>query len=160
MESKENRQDWYLIADRQQVAVSQKVYRMIRKDNNRIRTQAKAEESCAQTDYSACRGDCLTCPWHTQGILEGITEVELACDVRFFSTANTEETALNRMTLQAVYAQADVVVKQGALLLQLYFEHGCTYREIAERMGVSHVMIIKRMDTLLTYLRSHKKLFF
>ena len=161
MGSREENTSWYLTVGGDKVEVTEKVYRAYRTENNRVHKRACREYCCAQPNYAYCDGDCLSCSWHTTGILMSIDAIiesdrldELASNECF------EETVLNNLTMRCVYEQADRLVTDGAMILQMRFEEKKSIREIAKKLGVTHTAINKRMGILLKYFKTHHENFF
>ena len=141
----------------ERIPVSREVFQAVCKENNHIRYLARCEKRCMQARYFLCLGDCLLCPWHRRGIFEnpdGIDNTPFLLDQR-----DVEEEMILRETASAVYSFADRLVKDGSAILKMRYVCGCSCREIAREMGVSHSCICKRLHRMLTHFRAHAQLF-
>lgn len=159
MESRGQIDSRYLSANGQKIAVSHEVYQMMRQENNRIRYRARREQSCVQMKFSACRGDCQSCPWHVEGRVVSFGEVDVGRSSAMVSDCNVEDEVIRDVTMQQVYAHADHLARDGGLIMRLRFEKSYSSREIAEYLGVSHTAVNKRMNIILAYFRQNKALF-
>ncbi len=160
MESNEKTRTNYLIINGTRITVSHEVYQMIRKENNHIRNTARTEYRCSQEKYSACQGDCLTCPWHTKGRFWTDQDFDMEYSMKMASDTDVEEEVLSSITMEQVYAAADQVVQHGAVILRMRFEENCSHREIGKRLGITHQVIDRKMIRLLKFFRENKKDFF
>ena len=160
MENGEKNGSWYLYVNGERVTVSHEVYRMIRQENRKIRYQAQMEFRCAQENYAHCWGDCQSCPWYTNGRMETFTMMMEDREKTLASSQDVESEILSRLTMEKVYADADKIVCDGALILRLKCEEGLSNREIAEALGLSHTVINKRMKVLIHRLRARAKNYF
>lgn len=145
-----------LYVNDERIPVSREVFQAVCKENNHIRYLARCEKRCMQARYFMCPGDCLLCPWHRRGIFEnpdGIDNTPFLLDQR-----DVEEEMILRETASAVYSFADRLVKDGSAILKMRFVCGCSCREIAREMGVSHSCICKRLHRMLTHFRAHAQL--
>ena len=146
-----------LYVNDERIPVSREVFQAVCKENNHIRYLARCEKRCMQARYFLCLGDCLLCPWHRRGIFEnpdGIDNTPFLLNQR-----DVEEEMILRETASAVYSFADRLVKDGSAILKMRFVCGCSCREIAREMGVSHSCICKRLHRMLTHFRAHAQLF-
>ena len=158
MEGRGHNDSRYLSINGQKIAVSHEVYQMMRQENNRIRYRARCEQSCVQMKFSACRGDCQSCPWHVEGRVVSISKVDAKLSSSMAANYNVEDEVVRNVTMQQVYAQADQLACDGGLILQLRFEKCYSNREIAECLGVSHTAVNKRMNAMLAHFRKNKVL--
>lgn len=122
MESRGQIDSRYLSVNGQKIAVSHEVYQMMRQENNRIRYRARCEQSCAQMRFSACRGDCQSCPWHVEGRMVSISQVDARLSSSMVADYNVEDEVVRNVTMQQVYTQADQLACDGGLILRLRFE--------------------------------------
>lgn len=146
-----------LYVNDERIPVSREVFQAVCKENNHIRYLARCEKRCMQARYFLCLGDCLLCPWHRRGIFEnpdGIDNTPFLLDQR-----DVEEEMILRETASAVYSFADRLVKDGSAILKMRYVCGCSCREIAREMDVSHSCICKRLHRMLTHFRAHAQLF-
>ena len=160
MESREQKKSWYQVVNGEKVEVSEQVYEEIRRDNNTIRYHAHLEQSCAQTSYRSCCGDCWTCKWHIQGQVESYDNIDPERNLSCASSIDIETEVLSQMILENVYRKADEIFGNGSEILKMRFEENLPVREIAKRLGVSHVSVLNRLDVMLNYFKAHKKVFF
>ncbi len=147
----------YLYVNGERVPVSHEVFQAVCKENNHIRYLARCEKRCMQAQYSKCQGDCLLCPWQRRGFfenLDGINNTPFLLNQR-----DMEEDIILRETVRTVYRCADQLVKDGSVILKMRFICGCSCREIAQEMGVSHSCITKRLHMMLTHFHTHAQLF-
>ena len=158
MEGRGHNDSRYLSINGQKIAVSQEVYQMMRKENNRTRYRARCEQSCAQMRFSVCRGECQSCRWHVEGRVVSISKADVNLSSSMAANYNVEDEVVRNVTMQQVYAQADQLVCDGGLILQLRFEKCYSNREIAEYLGVSHTAINNRMNAMLAHFRMNKAL--
>ena len=72
---------------------------------------------------------------------------------------SVEEKVIRKLTVERVYEHADRVVPDGAQILRLRFIECMNSREIAERIGVSHTVVNRRLTRLMAYFQANKKFF-
>ena len=160
MESRVENKSWYLTVNGSRVEVTEEVYRAYRFENNRVHKLAWHERRCAQPNFAHCNGDCLTCSWHASGILRSINITKSDYQAELASNECVEETVLTGLIMSCIYKQADSLVRDGALILQMRFGERLSIREIAKRLGVSHTAINKRLGILLEYFKNNYEKFF
>lgn len=160
MESRGQTGSNYLIVNGEKIMVSHEVYRMICEENNRIRYNARSEFRCAQENYSACRGDCLICPWHTKGRIWGDEEFDMERSMAMADSCDVEAEVLSAIAMEKVYAKADQLVRYGALILMLRCEENCSNREIARRIGLARQVVDCKMNAMLKFFRKNIKNYF
>ena len=160
MESCTENQSWYLTVGRQKVEVTEEMYRAYRAENNHVRKRAWYEHRCAQVNFAHCSGDCLACSWHTSGNMMSIDVTTSDYRTGLASHESVEDAVLNSITMNSIYAQADCLVKNGSLILQLRFEECMSVRDMAKLLGLSHTAIIKRMRIMLKYFKTNYEKFF
>lgn len=160
MESREENTSWYLTVNGSKVEVTEEVYRAYRYENNRVHKLAWHERRCSQPNFAHCNGDCLTCSWHTSGILWSINVTESDYQAELASDECVEDTVLNDLTMRRIYEQADSLVKDGALILQMRFGEKMSIRGISKQLRVSHTAIKKRIGILLEYFKTNYEKFF
>lgn len=146
-----------LYVNDERIPVSREVFKAVCKENNHIRYLARCEKRCMQARYFMCPGDCLLCPWYQRGFFESFDDTD---DRPFLlNQRNMEDEFILKETVSAVYSCADRLVKDGSAILKMRFVCGCSCREIAREMGVSHSCICKRLHRMLTHFRAHAQLF-
>lgn len=160
MGSNEKNTTNYLTVNGTRITVSHEVYQMIREENNHIRYIERAEYRCSQEKYSACQGDCLTCPWHTKGRFWTDQDFDMEYSQSMASDIDVEAKVLSSITMEQVYAAADRVVQYGAVILRMRLEENCSHREIGKRLGIAHQVIDRKMIRLLKFFRENIKVFF
>lgn len=160
MESNKNTSSYYLTVNGEKVMVSREVYQMIREENNHIRYNARIENRCAQENYRYCLGDCMTCSWHTEGSFKSDEDIGTERLIKMAADVDVEAEAISSITMERVYAAADQLVQDGALIFRMRFEENCSNREIGKRLGLAHQVIDRKMLVLLDYFRKRQKLFF
>ena len=160
MEGREQNNSYYLTVNGKRITVSPDVYQMIRKENNHIRYIERTEFRCSQEKYSACRGDCQTCPWHTKGRFLRGTDFNMEHFMAMAADTDVEAEVLSSITMERVYAAADRLVTYGATILQMRFEENCSNREIGRRLGLAHQAVDQKMICMLKYFRKNKNFFF
>ena len=160
MESREKTNINYLIINGEKITVSSEVFQMVCEENSHIRYKARIENRCAQKDYRACRGDCMTCPWHTEGNFRSDEDLGMERLMKMAADVDVEAEAISSITMERVYEAADRLVQDGALIFRMRFEENCSNREIGKRLGLSHQVIDRKMIVLLDYFRKRQKIFF
>ena len=160
MESRVENKSWYLTVNGNKVEVTEEVYRAYRYENNRVHKKTRVESRCAQPDFSRCSGDCLSCPWHTAGILTSLEPCKANDFTELTTDEHMEDSVLNDLNIKRIYEQADCLVKDGAMILQRRFDEELSVREIAKQLGVSHTAINKRMRILFKYFKTNYEKFF
>ena len=121
MESREENTSWYLTVNGNRVEVTEEVYRAYRFENNRVHKLAWHERRCAQPNFAHCNGDCLSCSWHTSGTVRSIDATVSDYQAELASNECVEDTVIADLTMGCIYRQADSLVKDGALILQMHF---------------------------------------
>lgn len=159
MESNKKPDSYFCIVNGTHVAVTEEVYKLIRFSNNRIHKVAWKERRCAQPNYARCQGDCMCCSWRIPGVVEETDLNDPKYSNRLPSTACVETDVIQSITVQNVYSTADLLVKDGARILQMHFCEEHTVREIATELGVSHTAIIKRLNVLQKFFQKNKDKF-
>lgn len=160
MESNEKTSTYFLTVNGEKITVSHEVYQMIRKENNRIRDIERTEFRCSQENFSACHGDCLTCPWHARGRFWTDDDFNMEYSMAMAAAGSVEDEVLSSIAMEQIYAAADQVVRYGAAILRMRFEENCSHREISRRLGITHQVVDRKMNSLLRYFRENEKKFF
>ena len=160
VESREKTGANYLIVNGKRITVSHEVYQTICEENNRIRYIARRESRCAQENYSVCRGDCFTCPWHTKGTVRSDTEFDVEYSMTMADRCDVEKEVLSAVAMDKVYAKADELVHYGARILRLRCQENCSNREIARQIGQTRQVIDAKMKVMFKYFRNNMENFF
>ena len=146
-------QQFYLILNGERYQVSKDVYKALKTEINAVRYMAGKEHRCSQPNHAHCSGDCFDCRWHTNGIFQNDTKEPAA-------PHTTEDTAISSLTMQKIYAWASSLTPGSAEILALRFEKCCTFREIAQILGISSCAVQKRLKRMLDYLGKNPEKFF
>ena len=102
MESNEKTSTYFLTVNGEKVMVSREVYQMIREENNHIRYNARIENRCAQENYRYCLGDCMTCPWHTEGSFKSDEDIGTERLIKMAADVDVEAEAISSITMERV----------------------------------------------------------
>ena len=76
------------------------------------------------------------------------------------ATGSVEDEVLSSIAMEQIYAAADQVVRYGAAILRMRFVENCSHREISKRLGITHQVVDRKMNSLLRYFRENEKNFF
>ena len=144
----------------EKIPVSEAVFQAIRSLNNRTRYYARKEQHCALTNYQKCNGECENCKWRANSHLIYYGHYTQERFPTLTAIENTENEAIRKITQQKIYARAEKLAKHGSLILQLRFEHGYSFREISECLGIKLSTVYKSYGKILDYFRKHKKEYF
>ncbi len=153
MEAADSNQEFYLALNGKRYQVSKDVYKALKAEINAVRYMAGKEHRCSQPNHAHCSGDCFSCRWHTNGIFQNDIEEPAAA-------YTTEDTAISLLTMEKIYAWANSLTPGSAEILALRFEKCCTFREIAQILGISSCAVQKRLKRMLDYLRKNTEEFF
>lgn len=159
MESRDKNKSYYWTVKGQRVEITREVYLGILSENERVRRLARNEQRCARTNSLYCLGDCSECRFRMAGILGELSDKVLHVIPAEEADEGMEEKVIRKMTLESVYEHADQVAQDGARILKLRFIEGMTSREIAERLGVSHTVINRRLTRLIAYFQTNREKF-
>ena len=76
------------------------------------------------------------------------------------AAGSVEDEVLSSIAMEQIYAVADQVVRYGGLILRMRFEENCSHREISRRLGITHQVVDRKMNSLLRYFRENANIFF
>ena len=159
MESREKEKTYYWTVRGQRVEITEEVYLGIVSENEKVRRLARDEQRCARTNSLYCLGDCSECKYRMAGLLRELNDRSLQVIPSEDADDNVEEKVIRKMTIERVYEHANQVVPDGAQILRLRFIEGMNSREVAERIGVSHTVINRRLTRLMAYFQANKNFF-
>jgi len=136
-------------------------YKMI----NDVRRSAHNTNSCGQSDYRRCCGDCLICPWHCCGIFVSIEDDFRNNDYSSQNGKSTEYMPIeyvNGPEEQIVYEDmlahilryAGKVCENGDLILTMHMEKLST-SEIAKRLNIPQRTAYDRLRKVLIKVQSY-----
>ena len=159
MESREENKTYYWTVKGQRVEITEEVYRGILLENERVRRLARNEQRCSRTDSLYCLGDCSACSFRLTGMFRELSDRSLQAISSEDAGGSVEEKVIRKLTVERVYEHADQVVPDGAQILRLRFIECMNSREIAERIGVSHTVVNRRLTRLMAYFQANKRFF-
>ena len=159
MEGREKEKIYYWTVRGQHVEITEEVYLGILSENERVRRLARNERRCARTNSLYCLGDCSECKYRLTGMFRELSDRSLQAISSEDAGGNVEEKVIRKLTVERVYEHADQVVPDGAQILRLRFIESMNSREIAERIGVSHTVVNRRLTRLMAYFQANKKFF-
>jgi len=159
MESREKKKTYYWTVRGERVEVTEEVYLGILAENERVRRLARNEQRCARSDSLYCLGDCSECRYRMAGVLRELSDRYLHVIPSKDTEDSVEEQVIRRMTVEHVYEHADQIVPDGAQILKLRFIEGMNSREIADRIGISHTVVNRRLTRLMAYFQGQKNFF-
>ena len=159
MESREKKKNYYWTVRGERVEVTEEVYLGILLENERVRRLARNEKRCARADSLYCLGDCPKCRYHMAGVFRELSDKYLHVIPSKDAEESVEEKVIRRLAAERVYEHADQVVPDGAQILRLRFIEGMNSREIADRIGISHTVVNRRLTRLMAYFQGQKNFF-
>ena len=170
----QSRMPYYTIANGGKAYLPPELQKALNAEKDHARYYAMKAGQCGQPDYHRCQGDCFLCPWHRQGFVlstdhekyfEGITRKDgrgVHKQTLIPAAPSTEQAALDRITVEAVFRRAAVLARKGDQILRLRFErpeYPTPLNEIADRLGMSKATVYRILTRLLMYFREHGREF-